>query len=215
MLFLESICSSGKVNSGERYPNRVQSFGQNRAYMKIRTPNSCCTDNTWFFEYFYGFFGFVVWEISRHFGGVNQSRYCASDGAFLFSFVYIMYLNISSYLCGKQIKSKLGNTMCLWMIFIFVHLKRLGRNECRTRTLNLCNNKYVRPEFHYTNSANSTPPFRYDLFLGYWFSIAKYSRPRSLCGISFHNLLNNISAVKCEDNSRRLQNHRWTSRSCN
>ena len=57
---------------------------------------------------FYGFLGFVVWEISGHFGGVYQSRYCASDGAFLFSFVYVMYLNFASYLCGKQIKSKLG-----------------------------------------------------------------------------------------------------------
>ena len=103
--------------------------------MKIRTPNSCCTDNTWFFEYFYGFLEFVVWEISGHFGGVHQSRYYASDGAFLFSFVYVMYLNIASYLCGKQIKLKLGNTMCLWMIFICVHLKRLGLNECCTRTL--------------------------------------------------------------------------------
>ena len=43
------MCSSGKVNSGERYPNRVVRLGLNRAYMKIRTPNSCCTDNTWFF----------------------------------------------------------------------------------------------------------------------------------------------------------------------
>ena len=81
--------------------------------MEIRTPNSCCTDKTWFFEYFYGFLGFVVWEISGHFGGVHQSRYCASDGAFLFSFVDVMYLNIASYLCGKQIKSKLGKTMCV------------------------------------------------------------------------------------------------------
>ena len=103
--------------------------------MKIWTPNSCCTDNSWFFEYFYGFLGFLVWEISGHFGGVYQSRYCASDGELLFSFVYVMYLNIASYLCGKQIKSKLGNTMCLWMIFICVHLKRLGLNECCTRTL--------------------------------------------------------------------------------
>ena len=45
--------------------------------------------------------------------GVYQSRHCASDGAFNFSFVYVMYLNITSYLYGKQIKSKLGNTMCL------------------------------------------------------------------------------------------------------
>ena len=79
--------------------------------------------------------GFVVWEISGHFGGVYQRRYCASDGAFRFSFVYVMCLNIASYLYGKQIKSKCGNTMCLWMIFICVHLKRLGLNECCTRTL--------------------------------------------------------------------------------
>ena len=105
--------------------------------MKIRTPNACCTDNTWFFEYFYRFLGFVVWEISGHFRGVYQSLYCESDGAFLFSFVYVMYLYIASYLCGKQIKSKLGNTMCLLMIFICVHLKRLGLNECCTRTLKL------------------------------------------------------------------------------
>ena len=79
----------------------------------MRTPNLCCTENTYFFEYFYGFLGFVVWEISGHFGGVYQSRYCASDGAFVFSFVYVMYLNIVSYLYGKQIKSNLWNTMCL------------------------------------------------------------------------------------------------------
>ena len=87
------ICSSGKVNSGERYPYRVVSLGLNRAYMKTRTPNSCCTDNTWFFEYFYGFLGFEVWKISGHFGGVYQGRYCAPDGAFLFSSVY----NVSKY----------------------------------------------------------------------------------------------------------------------
>ena len=46
------ICSSGKVNSGERYPNRVVSLGLNSAYMKIQTPTSCCTDNTWFFWIF-------------------------------------------------------------------------------------------------------------------------------------------------------------------
>ena len=126
------------VNSSERYPNRVVSLiGLNRAYMKIRTPNSCCTDNTWFFEYFYGFLGFVVWEISGHFGGVYQSRYCASDCAFLFSFVYVMYQNIASYLCGKQIKSNLEKTMCLWIIFICVYLKRLGLIKCCTRTLKI------------------------------------------------------------------------------
>ena len=129
------ICSSGKVNSGERYPNRVVSFGLNRAYMEIRTSSSCYTDKTWFLNIFYGFSGFVVWEISGHFGGVYQSRYCASDGTFLFSFVNVMNLDISSYLYGKQIKSKFGNTIHLWMIFICVHLNRLGLNECRTRIL--------------------------------------------------------------------------------
>ena len=43
-------CSSGKVNLGERYPNRVGSFGLNRAFMKIWTLNSCRTDNTWVFS---------------------------------------------------------------------------------------------------------------------------------------------------------------------
>ena len=122
--YLHITCIA-KVKSGERYPNRVVNFELNRVLYEIRTPNSCCTDNTWFFEYFYGFLGFVVWELSGHFGGVYQNRDYASDGAFHFSFVYVMYLNITSYLYGKQIKSKLENTMCLWMIFICVHLNRL------------------------------------------------------------------------------------------
>ena len=114
-----------KVKLGERYPNRVVNFELNRAYMKIRTPNSCCTDNTWFFEYFYGFLGFVVWEISGHFGGVYQSRYCASDVAFLFSFVYVIHLNIAFYLYGKQIKPRIANKLYLQMIFICVRLNWL------------------------------------------------------------------------------------------
>ena len=131
------ICSSGNMNSGERYPNRVVSFGLNRAYMNIRTPNSCCTDNTWFFEYFYGFLVFVVWEISGHFRGVYQSRHHASVGAFLFFFFCIC--NVSKYcflFVWKANKVAVGITMCLWMIFICVPLNRLGLNECRTRTLN-------------------------------------------------------------------------------
>ena len=56
------------------------------------------------------FFG-LVWQISGHFWGVYQSHYYASDGAFLFSFAYLMYLNIASYLFGKKIKSKLGNKL--------------------------------------------------------------------------------------------------------
>ena len=123
------ICNSctriAQEKSGERYPNSVVSFCLNRAYIKIRTPNSPRTDNTWFFEYFYGFLGFVVWEISGHFWGVYQSHYCASAVAFLFSFVYVIYLNIASYLYGKQIKSKLWTKLYLWMIFICVRLNRL------------------------------------------------------------------------------------------
>ena len=35
------------------------------------------------------------------------------QGAFPFSFVCVMYLNIASYLCEKHIKSKLGNKLYL------------------------------------------------------------------------------------------------------
>ena len=134
-----NICDTctriAQEKSGERYPNSVVSFGLNRAYIKIRTPNSPCTDNTWFFEYFYGFLGFVVWEISGHFWGVYQSHYCASAVAFLFSFVYVIYLKIASYLYGKQIKSKLWTKLYLWMIFICVRLNRLHFHECRPMPL--------------------------------------------------------------------------------
>ena len=129
------ITCIAKTKSGESYPNRVVNFELNRAYMKILTPKSCCTDNTWFFEYFYGFLGFVFWEISGHFGGVYQSRYCVSDGAFLFSFVYVLYLNIAFYLYGKQIKSKVGNKLYLQMIFICVRLNWLDIHECHTMPL--------------------------------------------------------------------------------
>ena len=112
--------SSGEI--GWEVPEQCLrlSFGLNRAYIKIRTPNSPCTDNNWFFEYFYGFLGFVVWEISGHFWGVYQSHYCASAVAFLFSFVYVIYLNIASYLYGKQIKSKFGLS-CIYEWFSFVY----------------------------------------------------------------------------------------------
>ena len=55
---------------------------------------------------------------------------------FLFSFVYVMYLNIASYLYGKQIKSQFGNKLYLWMIFLWVHLNRFVLHECRTMILN-------------------------------------------------------------------------------
>ena len=41
------------------------------------------------------------------------SHYCASAVAFLFSFVHVIYLNIASYLYGKQIKSKLWTKLYL------------------------------------------------------------------------------------------------------
>ena len=101
--------------------------------MKIWTPNSCCTDNTWFFLIFLWIFGSCSlgdwWTLRR---STSKSLLCIRR---CISFVHVMYLNIASYLCGKQIKSKLRNTMCLWMIFIWVHLKRLGLNKCRTKTL--------------------------------------------------------------------------------
>ena len=48
-----------------------------------------------------------------------------------------MYLNIASYLYGKQIKSKMGNKLYLkWMIFICVRLNWLDIHECHTMPLN-------------------------------------------------------------------------------
>ena len=78
--------------------------------MKSRSPNSPCTENTlfYFFLSFYGFFlrfVQVVCNNSGHFLRVNKVIICAFEGAFLFSLVDVMYLNISSYLYGKQIKS--------------------------------------------------------------------------------------------------------------
>ena len=121
-----------EVKSGEGYPIKVARFGLNRAYMKIRKPNLPCTEYTLFVGHFYGFLRFVVWKNSGHFWGVYQSHYCASEGAFPFSFVYVMYLNIASYLYGRQIKSKLRNRLYLWMILISVHL---NLHECPTMNL--------------------------------------------------------------------------------
>ena len=56
---------------------------------------------------------------------------------FFFSFVYVMYLNIASYLCGKQIKSKMGYKLYLRMIFICVRLNWLDLHDCHTMTLNI------------------------------------------------------------------------------
>ena len=38
------------------------------------------------------FGGIVTWQISGHVGGVYQSHYCASVDAFLFSFVYFLFV---------------------------------------------------------------------------------------------------------------------------
>ena len=66
-----------------------------------------------------GFWGFVVLQISGHFWGVYQSHYCASDGVFLFFFVYVMYLNIASDQYGKQIKPNWGiSCICKWFSFV-------------------------------------------------------------------------------------------------
>ena len=62
-----------------------------------------------------------------------------NDGAFLFSFVYVMYLNIDSYLYGKQIKSKMGNKLYLRMIFICVRLNLLDLQDCHTMSLKFPN----------------------------------------------------------------------------
>ena len=64
-----------------------------------------------------------------------------SEGAFLFSFVYGMYVNIVSYLYGKQIKPKLGNKLYLRMIFICVYLNLCYLCECRTMILKFISNR--------------------------------------------------------------------------
>ena len=65
------------------------------------------------FEHFYGFLLSVVWLKTGHFRGVYQSNNGASEGAFLFSFGYVTYLNIASHFYGKQIKSNMGNKLYL------------------------------------------------------------------------------------------------------
>ena len=46
-----------------------------------------------------------------------------------------MYLNIASYLYGKQIKLKMGNKLYLRMSFICVRLIRLDFHDCHTMPL--------------------------------------------------------------------------------
>ena len=106
------ICSSGKVKSGEGYLNRVASFEQNRAYMKIRATNSPCTDNTLFRGHFHGFLRFVVWPNSGHFWGVYQSHYCASECTFLFS----LLMKYASKYCFLFLwnANKVGATLPAW-----------------------------------------------------------------------------------------------------
>ena len=51
-------------------------------------------------------------------------------------FFFLLYINIASYLYGKQIKSKMGNKLYLQMIFICVRLNWLGIHKCHTMPLN-------------------------------------------------------------------------------
>ena len=124
------ICWSEKVKSGEGYPSRLASFGL--------TPISPCTDNTLIclFGRFYGVLRLVVWPNIGHFWGVYISHNCVSKGAFLFSFVCVMYLNIASYYYGKQRKSKFEKKLYEWMIFLCIHLNHIGLSKCLTMTLN-------------------------------------------------------------------------------
>ena len=134
---LKHFRPKANVKSGAEYQNNVSHFGLKRAYINIRKSNLPYTDNTLFLGHFYGFLRFVVWPNSGHFWRVYQSHYCASEGTFPISFVNVMYLNIASYLYGKQIKSKLGNMLYLWtMIFICVYLNLRCLCECPTMTLN-------------------------------------------------------------------------------
>ena len=50
----ECTCKA-QMKSGEGLPNVVASFWLNIAYMLIRTPNSCCTDDSYFFALFLEF----------------------------------------------------------------------------------------------------------------------------------------------------------------
>ena len=95
-----------QVKSGEEYPSKIACFRLNKIYMKIQTPNLQCTNGGTFFWFF--FLRFVVWPNNGHFWGVYKSNYFAFEGAFPFSFVYVMYRNNMEFY-GKQIKSKLGN----------------------------------------------------------------------------------------------------------
>ena len=60
---------------------------------------------------------------------------------FFFSFVCVIYLKITSYLYGKQIKSKMGTKLYLRMIFICVRSNRLDRH---TLYVSINTVKYVR-----------------------------------------------------------------------
>ena len=64
------------------------------------------------------------WSLRR---SISKSLLCAC--------VFVMYLNIASYLYGKQIKSKMGNKLYLQMIFICVCLNWLDFHECHTMPL--------------------------------------------------------------------------------
>ena len=111
--------------------NRFAHFGLKELIWKFKLLTRLVQKTLYFWANLWIFSRFVVWPNSGYFWGVYKSHYCASAGV-LFSFVYIMYLNIYSYLHGNQIKSKLGNTLYLWMIFMCVHLNLRNLSEGRT-----------------------------------------------------------------------------------
>ena len=125
------ITCIAKVKSGESYPNRVVNFELNRAYMKILTPNSCCTDNTWLLNIFMDCWDFYFgdkWTLRR---SISKSLLCIRQCIS----VFFCICNVSKYCFlfdGKRIKSNMGNKFYLQMIFICVRLNWLDILECHT-----------------------------------------------------------------------------------
>ena len=65
------------------------------------------------FEYFHWCLGSVVWQINGYKEYIKVI--IVHPTVHFFSFVFVMYLNIASYLYGKQIKSKLGTKLYLFV----------------------------------------------------------------------------------------------------
>ena len=97
-----------QVKLGERYPNRVVSFGLNRAYMEIRNSIRFLHISLNFVNIDFFIFNLPDYLTLRR--SISKSLLCIRR---YISFVYVMYLNIATYLYGTQIKSKLGNKLYL------------------------------------------------------------------------------------------------------